>query len=92
MVSLSVGRAGSTARSSFANPRPLLLVAHGEVRESLLQPLLADGRIETIDARATGSGWVTLTHRLPGVLMATEANPLEALVYAIPRACELALW
>lgn len=68
---------------SFASPRPLLIVAHGQVRASLLQPLLSDARIESIDARSAGSGWVTLAHRLPGVLVATEHDPLNALVYAI---------
>jgi len=64
-------------------PVPILLLRHGVVRSSLLDPLRRDQRLEVIESNAPSPHTVRLAHVVSAVLVVTSGSPLEALLYVL---------
>ncbi len=63
-------------------PEPLLVVTRGPFDMALLDALCADPRVELFTAPELTREWIGLAERVAAVIVATEGDPWDALVYA----------
>ena len=70
------------AHSIPVGPSPVLLVARAEFDMALVEPLDTDSRIELVKTRELTHDWIGFADRVAAVLVATQQDPWDALVYA----------
>lgn len=67
-------------------PEPLLVVTRGPFDMELLAELSADPRVELFTAPDLSRGWLGFAERVAAVVVATQGDPWDALVYATSAA------
>jgi DNA-binding response OmpR family regulator len=89
-VTLTIGRSAlspqTAARERHAaapDPLPLVLLRRGPVSPRALGTLHTDSRIELLVTDELTAEWCALAHRVAGLLVVTDDDPLGALVYAL---------
>jgi DNA-binding response OmpR family regulator len=65
-----------------AGPEPFLVVPRGAFDMDLLSALCADERVELFTAPELTRKWIGFAERVAAVIVATEGDPWDALVYA----------
>jgi len=68
--------------SPASGPEPLLVVTRGNFDMEQLSALCADPRVELFNARELSREWLGFAERVAAVIVATEGDPWDALVYA----------
>lgn len=63
-------------------PEPLLVVTRGPFDMELLSALCADARVELFRAPELTREWIGFAERTAAIIVATEGDPWDALVYA----------
>lgn len=68
--------------SPVTGPEPLLVVARGDFDMDQLSALCADRRVELFHAPELTREWIGFAERVAAVIVATDGDPWDALVYA----------
>lgn len=68
--------------SPVSGPEPLLVVARGDFDMDQLSALRADSRVELFHAPELTREWIGFAERVAAVIVATDGDPWDALVYA----------
>jgi DNA-binding response OmpR family regulator len=89
-VSLTIGRSALSPHSLHGRrqdaepePLPVVLLRRGPVSMRALAALHTDLRVELFVTDELTSEWSALAHRVAGVIVATDGDPLGALVYVL---------
>ena len=72
----------SALPSPVDRPEPLLVVTRGKFDMDQLSGLCADPRVELFNAPDLTGEWIGFAERVAAVIVATEGDPWDALVYA----------
>jgi DNA-binding response OmpR family regulator len=89
-VTLTIGQgalspriASRDQRSADVDPLPLVLLRRGAVSPRALGTLHTDPRFELLVTDELTAEWCALAHRVAGLLVVSEGDPLDGLVYAL---------